>query len=128
MNVESINSIETSDLAPLHGDFKFYVFTAKKSHVDYVYNAIALEDNPMSYIEVKTLLEGTTVGGHHVSDADQVINQNKALTLLIKLVETADFKLDKATLNKLHSLVAFEEALTWGKFRTSPVLSVPALC
>lgn len=40
--------------------------------------AAALEGNPFTYAEVQTLLEGITVGGHKLADADQILRQRDA--------------------------------------------------
>jgi Fic family protein len=94
---------------------------AEKERVVYVYNTAALEGNPMTYPEVQTLLEGITVGGHKVSDEQQVLNQNDSWSLLLKLVKENKFKLDENTACALQAEVAKEEAIEWGKFRTSEV-------
>lgn len=44
------------------------VFRAKKILEGLVYDTVALEDNPFTFPEVKTLLDGITVGGHKLSD------------------------------------------------------------
>ena len=45
----------------LQPDKRRALFFAEKSRVDFVYNTIALEGNPFTYPEVKTLLDGVTV-------------------------------------------------------------------
>jgi hypothetical protein len=50
-----------------------------------------LEGNPFTFPEVKTLLDGVTIGGRRI--------------------------LDKQTFTDIHSLVAVDEALEWGRFR-----------
>ena len=82
-----------------------------------VYDTVALEGNPFTLPEVKTLIEGITVGGHRVEDAEQVINQADSWNELLRLVSVRGFELDKSTANALHALVARKEALTWGQFR-----------
>jgi Fic family protein len=94
---------------------------AEKDRVSYVYNTAALEGNPMTYPEVQTLLEGITVGGHKLSDEQQVLNQNASWDELLELVRENKFKLDKETACLLQGLVAKEEAIEWGKFRTAEV-------
>ena len=39
----------------------------------YVWDASVLEGNPFTFPEVKTLLEGVTVGGRKISDQEQVL-------------------------------------------------------
>jgi len=97
------------------------IFRARKSLAHLVYNITALEDNPFTYPEVQTLLDGITVGGRKVSDAQQVINQANAWKMLFQQVQDETFALNKINWQKLHHKVAFEEALTWGEFRDGQV-------
>lgn len=96
-------------------------FRLQKLFPEYVFHTVYLEDNPFTFPEVQTLLEGITVGGHKIEDQQQVLNQSKSLNQLLALVKQQSFVLDKATCCQLHHLVAFEEALEWGVFRTSAV-------
>ncbi len=97
------------------------LFIAEKMRVDFVYNTVALEGNPYTYPEVKTLIEGITVGGHKVSDTEQVLNLNHALSYLVNLVKTNTFILNKETACSIQGIVANRETLTWGKFRDGQV-------
>lgn len=94
---------------------------AEKMRVDFVFNLAKLEGNPFTYPEVKTLIEGVTVGGHKLSDSEQVTNLNQALSYVIGLVKDKKFKIDAATACGIQGIVARKEALTWGKFRDSIV-------
>ncbi len=94
---------------------------AKKDKIDYIFNTSALEGNAMTYPEVETLLDGTTVGGHKVSDEHMILNQNNSLKVLFYLIENNTFNLTKKTICLLHKEVAFKEALTWGEFRDTNV-------
>ena len=96
-------------------------FRVRKVLEGIVYDTVALEDNPFTFPEVKTLLEGITVGGHKVSDANQVLNQAASWQELLRQVETGAFGFDAANFKALHALVAKEEALTWGVFRDDRV-------
>ncbi len=93
-------------------------YLAKKDKIDFIYNTTALEGNPMTYPEVQTLLEGITVGGHKISDEQQVLNQNKALNLLFNMIERGEFEISRSVVCALNHKVSYEEALTWGVFRT----------
>ncbi len=93
------------------------VFRYKQMFAQFVYDASALEGNPFTFSEVKTLLDGVTVGGHKLSDEQQVLNLAKAAKELFVLVRTGTFRLEKAVFDRLHGLVAREEALEWGHFR-----------
>ena len=96
-------------------------FRVRKVLEGIVYDTVALEDNPFTFPEVKTLLEGITVGGHKVSDANQVLNQAASWQELLRRVEAGAFEFDISNFRALHALVAKEEALTWGVFRDDRV-------
>ena len=73
------------------------LFRANKVLAGIVHDTVALEGNPFTFAEVKTLLEGVTVGGHKVEDADQVVNQAASWRLLFDLVRSRRCGLDRAT-------------------------------
>lgn len=83
----------------------------------FVWDAAKLENNPFTFVEVQTLLDGITVGGHKLSDAEQVTNLADSGKKLIQLVKNNKFDLDKPTIILLHGIVARNEALKWGVFR-----------
>ena len=47
------------------------IFFLKKLFAEYVWDIVYLEGNPYSFLEVQTLLDGTTVAGHALSDQTQ---------------------------------------------------------
>lgn len=128
-NISDITSLNINDLSVYEQKINKYFnpdkdlsfFLAKKEKVEYIYNVVYLEGNPMTYPEVETLLEGVTVGGHKISDELQVLNQNKSVEYLLNIVKNNEFKLNKEILCKLNGFVSFEESLTWGKFRTGNI-------
>ena len=93
------------------------LFTFKTHMAGFVWDAAQLENNPYTYVEVKTLLDGVTVGGHKVSDTEQVLNLADSSRKLIELVQNGRFDLDKKTFTLLHAIIARNEALEWGIFR-----------
>jgi prophage maintenance system killer protein len=93
------------------------VFRFHRMLPEYVWDAGVLEGNPFTFPEVKTLLEGVTVGGRKLSDQEQILNLAESSKRLIDFVKNRDFKLDKSTFCSLHALVARNEALEWGHFR-----------
>ena len=107
-----------SDQAP---DVRRACFRVRKVLEGVVHDTVALEGNPFTLPEVKTLLDGVTVGGHRLSDEKQVLNQAASWRDLLSSVEGGAFKASLETLLKLHALVSREEALTWGEFRDGPV-------
>lgn len=92
-------------------------FRFHKMLPDFVWDAGVLEGNPFTYPEVKTLLDGITVGGRRISDQEQILNLAEASKQLLHLVKTNSFTLGKTTFTQLHGLVARNEALEWGCFR-----------
>lgn len=84
---------------------------------EFVWDASVLEGNPFTFPEVKTLLDGVTIGGRKISDHEQILNLAGSSKHLLSLVKAGKFSLDKATFAELHGLVARNEALEWGHFR-----------
>jgi prophage maintenance system killer protein len=84
---------------------------------EFVWDASVLEGNPFTFPEVKTLLDGITIGGRKITDQEQVLNLATSAKHLLALVKAGMFSVDKATFTELHGLVARNEALEWGHFR-----------
>jgi len=76
-----------------------------------------LEGNPFTYPEVKTLLDGVTVGGHKISDQTQILNLAESSKRLLALVKRGEFALVKTIFSELNGIVARNESLEWGWFR-----------
>jgi len=93
------------------------VFRFRRMLPEYVWDAGVLEGNPFTFPEVKTLLEGVTVGGRKLSDQEQILNLAESSKYLVDLVKNREFKLEKSTFCSLHARVARNEALEWGHFR-----------
>ncbi len=89
----------------------------RRSLPEFVWDAAVLEGNPFTYPEVQTLMEGVTVGGHKLSDEQQVVNLAEASRALADLVTNGGFALDKPTSDGLQGLIARGEALEIGHFR-----------
>ena len=102
-------------------DVRRTCFRVRKALEGVVHDTVVLEGNPFTLPEVKTLLEGITVGGHRLEDAQQVLNQAASWKALLARVETGTFRLNKNVFCELHALVAREEALEWGVFRGGAV-------
>jgi len=72
-NPHKINELKS--VSEFYKQDKKYAFSmAKRDKIDFVYNTSALESNAMTFLEVQTLLEGITVGGHKLGDELQVLN------------------------------------------------------
>jgi Fic family protein len=84
---------------------------------EYVWDAGVLEGNPFTFPEVKTLLDGVTVGGHKLSDQEQILNLADSAKYLLTLVKSGRFELNKSIFCELNKRVARNEGLEWGHFR-----------
>lgn len=73
----------------------------------HVFESCAIVGNPYSYPQVKTLMEGVTVGGHRLSDQKRVLNIADASQLLLKMVEARSFDVEITT------FIALQRALKW---------------
>lgn len=82
-----------------------------------IWNTAALEGNNFTLPEVKILLEGVTVGGKKLEDAQQIIALSEAYNLLDEMVGKGQFSLSKDASDQLHRLVARHEAIEVGLFR-----------
>lgn len=114
------------DVAGAHVD----VLTTREVLADFdrqmaghVWAAAVLEGNPFTYPEVQTLLEGVTVGGRKVSDAEQILRLRDGFVLLRDLVATEQFAMSKAVSDQIHEAIARNEALEWGHFRGEGALT-----
>ena len=102
-------------------EVRVVLFRLKKALPDFIFHDGYLEGNPISWPEVKTLMDGVSVGGHKISDVEQILNLNRAWGTLVSLVQENRFALTKEVFLKINACVAFEEALEWGVFRTGQV-------
>jgi hypothetical protein len=88
-----------------------------------IWNTAALEGNNFTLPEVKTLLEGVTVGGKKLEDEQQIIALSEAYNLLDEMVGTSRFSLSKDVSDQVHRLVARHEAIEAGSFPGGSYLS-----
>lgn len=63
-------------------------FRFHKMLPEFVWDAAALEGNPFTFPEVKTLLDGVTVGGRKVSDQEQILNLAESSRRLLTMVRS----------------------------------------
>jgi Fic family protein len=97
------------------------IWRAKKLFAEIIHDVTALEGNPFTLPEIQTLLDGVTVGGRKVTDAQQVLNQRDSYLRLFDLVESGVFSLNARTACELQLLAARGEALEEGVFRRGKV-------
>jgi hypothetical protein len=107
---------QTPALMPTHSIDRV-AFHFHRMLPEFVWDAGVLEGNPFTYPEVKTLLDGITIGGRKLSDQEQILNLAESAKRLLALVKAGRFTLTKATFIELHAIVARREALEWGMFR-----------
>lgn len=88
-----------------------------KSMAQFVWDSGKLEGNPFTLPEVQTLMEGITVGGRKVSDAQQIQGLIDASRQLHDVVADGAFALTEAISRELHARLAASEALDAGYFR-----------
>lgn len=93
------------------------VWRYRRSLPEFVWDAAQLEGNPFTYPEVQTLMEGVTVGGRKINDERQVLALADSSRDLLDLVTGGEFVLDKVTSDRLHAIIARDEALESGAFR-----------
>jgi Fic family protein len=94
---------------------------AKREVSVLVHDAVALEGIHFTLPEIQTLLDGVTVGGHKLSDAQIAVNQGEAWRFLFLSIENEEFKVSTDFVFALHAIAAKEEALEWGCFRSGAV-------
>jgi hypothetical protein len=82
-----------------------------------IWNAAALEGNSYTLPEVKTLLDGVTVGGKRVEDENQILALSEGYSLVDEMVGADEFALTKEVSDLIHRLVAKHEAIESGHFR-----------
>ncbi|MGI6728617.1 MAG: Fic family protein [Anaerovoracaceae bacterium] len=97
------------------------LFQAKKMLPEYVFDASQLENNPLTFPEVKTLMDGITIGGHKISDVQQVLNIKDSWQMLLQSIADGEFLVSKEMFHAVNNKIAREESLEWGKFRTGSV-------
>jgi hypothetical protein len=71
----------------------------------YVWDAAQLEGNPLTYIDVKTMVDGYAVGGHKLSDMHQVLNLTEAARELYRLVRAGEFRLTGIAADRMNLLI-----------------------
>lgn len=109
------------ELPSVKPDKRRAIFKAKKMLPEYVFDTSQLENNPITFPEVKTLIDGITIGGHKVSDVEQILNIKNTWNMLLEAIKNNEFSVTKEMFNKVNGIIAREEAVEWGKFRDGAV-------
>lgn len=111
--------MNAEDIKPV--GLKKALFIAQKMRPDFVFQMAQLENNPFTFPEIQTTLSGITVGGHKISDQNQVLNIATGWQEIIRQVANQQFILDKENFIHLNTIVAKDEALEVGGFRSGQV-------
>ena len=93
------------------------IFRFEKSLPELVWNAAALEGNTFTLPQVQTLLDGVTVGGKKLEEAEQILALSEGMELMIAAVRDGSFSLSKGMSDRIHAVVAKYEAIESGNFR-----------
>lgn len=97
------------------------LFITQKKYADFVFYMARLESNPFTLQEVQTILAGTTVDAHKISDQNQVLNIANGWSEIINQVSKHIFTVDKNNFIHINTIVAKDEALEVGAFRSGQV-------
>lgn len=93
------------------------IFRFRKALPDLIWNTAALEGNTFTLPEVRTLLDGVTVGGKRQEEAEQILALSEGMEAMLAHVEAGDFLLSKRISDEIHGLIARHEAIESGVFR-----------
>ncbi len=89
---------------------------------EHIWNTASLEGNNYTLPQVRTLLDGVTIGGQTVSDTKQILALKAGYDYVVDQVETSAFTFTKATSDNVHRLVGEHEAIETGMFRGEGVV------
>lgn len=103
------------------GDRNYIIMYVRKMISEFVYDMGNLENNPFTFPEVQTLLEGITVGGHKLSDQNQIINIKNSWDYALNIAFKNNLEVNKSTICSIHNIVAKDEALIVGDFRNGNI-------
>lgn len=84
---------------------------------EFVWDVAKLENNPLTFVDIQTLLGGVTIGGYKVRDVEQVTNLADSSRKLLKLIRSGHFRLNKETVMLLNSIITRNETPEGGIFR-----------
>lgn len=99
------------------------LFRFKKTLPEFIWNTAALEGNTFTLPEVRTLLDGVTVGGKRLEEAQQIIALSEALNIITDLVEQGRFDLSAETSKAVNAAVTQYEIIDPGLFRGQGIVA-----
>ena len=95
------------NVLPIHS-IERVAFRFHRMLPEFVWDASVLEGNPFTFPEVKTLLDGVTIGGRKISDQEQVLNlatSSKHLLSLVKAGKLINIMLQQQNLSIVQLLL-----------------------
>lgn len=98
-------------------DKKKALALAYKMLPEYVFDISQLENNPLTFPEVKTLMDGVTIGGHRISDVEQILNIQSAWLDILSQIKNDSFIVSKKQFDQINGTIAKNEAIYAGAFR-----------
>lgn len=111
---------KVKNLSKIHNRKRTIMLT-QKMLPEYVFDTSQLENNPLTFPQVKTLLDGITIGGHKISDVEQVLNIKNAWINLLNSIKENRFEPSIDVFNQTNKIIAQNEAIYAGKFRNGSV-------
>ncbi len=102
-------------------DKKRALFIAQKVFAELVFDVQSLEGMPFTMPEVQTYIQGITIGGHKVTDEAKLNQQILGWKKLIELVQMDTFAVTKEVVCSIQEVIAKDEALEVGQFRSGQV-------
>ena len=93
------------DMVPVHS-LERACLRFHRMLAEFVWDPGVAEGKPFTFPEVQTLLDGVTVGGHKMSDQDQILNLAVSSKRLLAKVKSGQFGLDKSTFCELQGITA----------------------
>lgn len=94
------------------------IFVAKRNIVDYIWKSARLEGIDVTFPQTYAIIEKATVTEIRIDDILKITNLKRAWQTVF---DTMSEPLTLDLICRIHSEVAREEALTWGKLRTGSV-------
>ena len=97
------------------------IMMAKRMLPEYVFDTAKLENNPITFPEVQTLMDGITIGGHRINDVEQILNIKEAWHCVLSDIADNTFFVAKNYFHKINKIIARNEAIYAGIFRNGSV-------
>ena len=97
------------------------IMMSKRMLPEYVFDTAKLENNPITFPEVQTLMDGITIGGRRINDVEQILNIKEAWHCILSDIADNTFFVAKSYFQKINKIFARNEAIYAGIFRNGSV-------